>query len=51
MSESFRLVFIGFAAFFYSCYVRDIAGGVPTFKTLYKSIGCDFQLKNLTDQT
>jgi hypothetical protein len=51
MSESFRLVFIGFAAFFYSCYARDIAGGVPTFKNSYKSMSCVFRLKKLTGQT
>jgi hypothetical protein len=37
MSESFRLIFIRFGAF-YSCYAIEIAGAVPTFKNPLKSI-------------
>jgi hypothetical protein len=37
MSESFRLIFIRFGAF-YSCYAIEIAEAVPTFKNTLKSM-------------
>jgi hypothetical protein len=37
MSESFRLIFIRFGAF-YSCYAIEIAEAVPTFKNRLKSM-------------
>jgi hypothetical protein len=38
MSESFRLIFIRFGAF-YSCYAIEIAEAVPTFLSALKSTG------------
>jgi len=47
MSESFRLIFIRFGAF-YSCYAIEIAEAVPTFKKPLKSAGWIFYKKSPT---